>query len=668
MYKLKKMRFLFNSKVIFFLTMFIFEQLNAQNTICFDRPTINSLQKFPVQSSRQLLSNFGWTPYNNSENIIFSYFDVSLNYNSSCWYSSYSSGKNLFVLSQIGKPNVLIYQTDRNCYYSLLSKFSSGKSNPPFLDGNIMLTSFKINENTIEFREYKNDYSNKQYSVLLYNSLIFKKEIQSERNRIAQEINAERIQREREISLQKERDDLFESHIKKADSLFNARMFQDAKIEYQLANEIYPEQYINENISNCDSETYKELIAKADQKFNKEKYDDAINIYNEARRYSNDNNYIDNRIRIINQNILNEKIRKKIIEGDAKFKQNYYDEALAIFKEVLELDPNNTQSKEMVNTINRTKEILRKRSSEVFSYKETNKQEYEMIKGKFFNLIADRINASDRGFVNLKSKIGFDTLGNNRSEFISVNTHDKDLDSSFYKNSPFTSLTPSKYDKFYVASTETMNINSSWNSSIYKFNSKRKKQIYVSELSENENSQIRSFIFAQKSNYGKFKIKVKSKEINDDSNISLGSTSQQKYSDMSIVGYRTKAGPMSFLYSAILPGSGSLRVSYGKKGVGRMIWFLLNAGISYASKSYSDKQYNLYKSATIQSDIDNYYNKANISHQVSLATGGIAASIYVYDIFWTFSKGCKNLKQSKSLRKSSISNPIIIQTENIKLK
>ena len=358
----------------------------------------------------------------------------------------------------------------------------------------------------------------------------------------------------------------------------------------------------------------------------------------------------------------------KSVIGDSKFKQNLYDESLLSFKEVLEMDPSNAHAIEMINAINRTKEILRKRSTEVFSYKETNTEDYKKAKSEIYNLITNKINASDNGYVNLDYKIGFDTLGNNRSSLTAIKTSEKEMESTLNKFSHYATLTPSKYDKYYVASEETICVNSKWSTATYKTVSKRKNQINISDLDENQNNQLRQFINTQLCHYGKFKIQVKSKEINEGKYAEFETTGQQKYTDMNIVGYRTKAGPMSFIYSLMLPGSGSLKVSYGKKGAGRMVWFLLNAGVAYASKTYSNNQYNLYKSATNQTDIDNYYQKANISHQVSLVTGGIAASIYVYDIIWTFSKGCKNLKQSRALRKSSTSNPIIIQTENIILK
>ena len=88
------MRKIYFSASIFFTGLFSGYVSNAQTKVCFDRPTINSLQKFPEQSSKQLLTNFGWTSGGYNENPVSSYFNVSLDYSVSSWYSSYTSGKN----------------------------------------------------------------------------------------------------------------------------------------------------------------------------------------------------------------------------------------------------------------------------------------------------------------------------------------------------------------------------------------------------------------------------------------------------------------------------------------------------------------------------------------------------------------------------------------------
>ena len=72
--------------------------------------------------------------------------------------------------------------------------------------------------------------------------------------------------------------------------------------------------------------------------------------------------------------------------------------------------------------------------------------------------------------------------------------------------------------------------------------------------------------------------------------------------------------------------------------------------------------------ATSQIDIDKYYTNANIIHKIALISGGISASIYLYDIIWVISKGAKNLKSSKPLRKQLQQGPVKIQNQPITLQ
>jgi hypothetical protein len=115
----------------------------------------------------------------------------------------------------------------------------------------------------------------------------------------------------------------------------------------------------------------------------------------------------------------------------------------------------------------------------------------------------------------------------------------------------------------------------------------------------------------------------------------------------------------------LMPGTGSLKVSYGKKGWGRLTCFLLSSGLAIGSKVYSDKQYKSYLGATSQTDIEKYYNNANISHKIALISAGVSASIYLYDLIWVLSKGAKNMKDSKPLRKQVRKGPVQIQNQPI---
>lgn len=135
---------------------------------------------------------------------------------------------------------------------------------------------------------------------------------------------------------------------------------------------------------------------------------------------------------------------------------------------------------------------------------------------------------------------------------------------------------------------------------------------------------------------------------------------KEKTETIQITDFHTR-GPANALFSLVIPGSGSLLVSYGKKGWSRFTWFLISSGVGIGSKYYSNKQYRSYLDATNQTDIDTYYSNANILNKIAIISGGVSVSIYLYDIIWAFSKGCKNIKDSKLIRKQLRKGPVVIQ-------
>ena len=124
----------------------------------------------------------------------------------------------------------------------------------------------------------------------------------------------------------------------------------------------------------------------------------------------------------------------------------------------------------------------------------------------------------------------------------------------------------------------------------------------------------------------------------------------EKSKEIYLTKFKTR-GPLNALWSFIVPGSGSLMVTYGKKGWGSFGGFIFSSGLGLASKYYSNLEYQKYQSATSQTDIDKYYGNANMLHKIALISGGVSATIYVYDIIRSFSKGCKNRMVSKPIRK-----------------
>ena len=196
----------------------------------------------------------------------------------------------------------------------------------------------------------------------------------------------------------------------------------------------------------------------------------------------------------------------------------------------------------------------------------------------------------------------------------------------------------------------TFDVKWSTTKNIFKSNS---KGIFHNNYSNQNFNSVENFINKQPIKYGKFILEIKNKEVNGKS-----------YSNINLVKYKI-VGPEAALYSILMPGMGTLKVTYGNYGWKRLTWFLFSSGLAIGSKLYSDVQYKNYLGATSQVDIDKYYNNANVSHKIALISGSISASIYLYDIIWVISKGAKNKKDSKSLRKQLKLSPVQIQNQPI---
>ena len=213
-------------------------------------------------------------------------------------------------------------------------------------------------------------------------------------------------------------------------------------------------------------------------------------------------------------------------------------------------------------------------------------------------------------------------------------------------------LKPSSEGGYFLASQENLTFDVKWSSTkiLFKSNS---KGIFQNKYPNQHLNSVEGFINKQPFKYGKYIFEIKNKEVNGKS-----------YSNINLVKHKT-VGPEAVFLSMLLPGMGTLKVTYGKKGWGRFTYFLLSSGFAIGSKLYSEAQYKIYLGANSQADIDKHYNNANISHKIALISGGISASIYLYDIIWVISKGAKNKKDSKQLRRQLQKVPVQIQNQSI---
>ncbi len=116
--------------------------------------------------------------------------------------------------------------------------------------------------------------------------------------------------------------------------------------------------------------------------------------------------------------------------------------------------------------------------------------------------------------------------------------------------------------------------------------------------------------------------------------------------------YSTKVtgGPSNAFLSMLLPGLGSVNVTYGESLAPLAVTgaFLGSLYFAYRTKAASDHHYKLYHEATTQPDMDINYEWANSYFQYAQFWVGLAGAIWLGDVFYVTAKGFKNRKEQLS--------------------
>jgi tetratricopeptide (TPR) repeat protein len=158
----------------------------------------------------------------------------------------------------------------------------------------------------------------------------------------------------------------YDQSIVLADQLFNEKKYNQAKIEYQKAtgikpNETYPSnrtKEIDDIIANqaFTLKQYNQTITEADQLFDAGKYDKALVEYQQASDMQASEQYPKQRIVEINQliasqDLLDEQYLLAITTADDLYKQKSFDEALTHYQEAAGLKPDAKRPKERITEI-----------------------------------------------------------------------------------------------------------------------------------------------------------------------------------------------------------------------------------------------------------------------------------------------------------------------------
>jgi len=160
-----------------------------------------------------------------------------------------------------------------------------------------------------------------------------------------------------------------------ADQLFAEKKYVLAKIEYQKALKLKPdEKHPAGKISEIDKilknqsftlNLYNQTIALADKLYSDGKYDKAISEYQKASAMRQTEQYPKEKIFEINklideQKAIDEQYNKAIADANSHYKQKYYDQAVIRYQDAVQLKPNEKFPQERITEINAILELITK--------------------------------------------------------------------------------------------------------------------------------------------------------------------------------------------------------------------------------------------------------------------------------------------------------------------
>ena len=636
------------------------------------------MQQTNLNDIRHFLNNEKWILTDNKLNDDFNHQGHALKYDVETYYSG-GSNSTIMILHKENKKNIILGNLAHQCYISLLSSFDLKKAKTTNAD-EIKKITFREGDITVEFIE--EDYNR---FILVYNAKFLNAQVQ-------------------QIKIEEE---YFLDLINQGDSLFLHREFEKAKTMFASALGMSNDELVESKISECELAICNELISKSDSLVEINEFETALNKLFDAKKCTQKLNVVETKINEIKKLILNNTIQQKKIYADELFYLEKYDSSIAIYKSILELDKNNSFAVEQIKNVERKKlknytnqllskaeaylsaknydsawvyfksikitnpadtyaewnvnriekiqKTMQERKTRVFSYRSTNGMDLNNFKNLISENLNLRIQEKNRGFLDVRFTIAFDTSGNNLSYVKNLNTSFPNYQNYISKLALNGTLKPSTENGFYLAAEEILACDVKWSTERLKYNSKF-SGIEQSNKSTQIPSPIYNFINSQTLKYGKFTIDLKEKE-------SDGRT----FTDMHLVKHKV-VGPRAALLSIVFPTLGSRKVSYGASGRGRLKSFLLMSTLAIGSKFYSKNQYDAYNDST-----NHLYSRgtllenARIAETMATVFGGISATLYIYDILWAFSKGIKNIKQSRPIKRSLKNGPVQIQNQPISI-
>ena len=279
----------------------------------------------------------------------------------------------------------------------------------------------------------------------------------------------------------------------------------------------------------------------------------------------------------------------------------------------------------------------------LMKYSETNPLEFQALKNNLLKSFEELAKEKDDGKIKLNYGISFSKDGINKSSIKDINISQENYQQKLDLGISEIKLNPSKLCGKYTITTDDIKLDFKWET--YKSTFAYESDKY---------SEYSSSFVGKKLPFGTYQLTVKEKELNNN-----------KFKDIYISNYETR-GPLTAIYSVLLPGWGTRRVTYNQNKGWNRLWYVsfpLTLALSFSLAS--NINYYKYKNTSNQSTMDTYYPKAHGQQIAAMIFTGICVPIYISEIVWVVKQGIKNNKEKNIIKDNIKANKLQLQTQPI---
>jgi tetratricopeptide (TPR) repeat protein len=341
-----------------------------------------------------------------------------------------------------------------------------------------------------------------------------------------------------------------------------------------------------------------------------------------------------------------------------------FPEALALYENVLTLDPKDTRALEAVNELKELIDLLDRRDTHVFNYDELHRTEHRRMLNTLAGVQLEKYVASSTSTtLDFKLHVRFDTAGTDLTSVEVTKGSIPELRELLGAAKRASSLPTPRIRGYNVGAASTTSFRVSASTQHCTFNTPVQKNDVQHQCDCMGNEEATNALGRYLSGwpYPSFGIPTTTK-LRVDVDITLKDLNGSTFTDIRMTDVRAKAGPENVWRSLVVPGWGKSSVKDQGGWFPGLLAIPLAATAWYYGQA-SDRVYATYLNETDPAKAIELYDEANLKHKISLVSFGLAGSIYLSDLIATLSIGSKNRKESASIRKKLKQGPVPLRLD-----